>query len=652
MTSPGARLAQMLFWWVVAIFILPITAFVALALLQAKPHSQVQRVTSVQRWIEPLGEVVFTEHYLQKLVQTAPDFSRAQWRTVVLPDSVELDSSIALPANAAKARVWFRVTLAAALHGRQAPLGRLSIMGNRVMGAPWSVWTNEHLLQANLADWRIQWNTPLRVVLPETFNQQSGAGENALLIAIPYAKAQGYAMGSLFIGAADAIDLAWQDRNFWQADVPRTASLVALLLFFLNLQLAAGRRQEPVFAILCINALLLALSNLQYFYDFTGQDDLSKWFGSVMDASINWIVVFDMLFALEFLRIRATPLRIALLLYGAISTLATLPVWQWDENALMVQHYLNLSVYLAGYIMLTWHVVRNTTREGVIILLALAVQFAFGVHTLLNVTSQLHPDQIFTFPFGPIMTFVAFMYANNRRAIGAINTAERAQAELEAQLAQQQRQLQEQHAVMQQLEVKSRLASQRELMLQDLHDGLGSNLTSALLQARSGALQKDDTVLLLQDLAEELRNLSKAAPEDARNLNEVLADIRQRVRHRLLHGGIELEWDISLNLPAVCQQHPASGQHLRAMFSEAIANVIKHAQARRIRISAALHAGAGQQHEVRIEIADDGQGYDPARIERGRGLPGMRQRAAAIGARLEIASTLAQGTQWRLYLPC
>jgi signal transduction histidine kinase/ligand-binding sensor domain-containing protein len=78
---------------------------------------------------------------------------------------------------------------------------------------------------------------------------------------------------------------------------------------------------------------------------------------------------------------------------------------------------------------------------------------------------------------------------------------------------------------------------------------------------------------------------------------------------------------------------------------EALNNVLKHAQARRVAVS------LGQDEQsVTLEIADDGTGCDPTRARRsgGLGLKGMEERAAEVGARLEIESAAGSGTTVRV----
>ena len=643
--SPSPTQAQALLNWALALVALPLALFIAVAVLLPQPPKAVTPIQTAELWLEPLGQYPFDQAHLTPLVGSAPDFTQAVWQTVTLPNSAPLAASVDLPDDAPKVRAWFRLRIPPEFATSRdiASSGRLGLMGNRVMGGPWAVWVDGHLVQANLADWRMQWNTPLRVMLPPLTANGGTAG--TILIAVPFAQAQGYAMGSLFIGPADAIDGAWAARNFWGADLSRAATLVATVLMLATLQLALGRRKERIFVLLCANAAYWAVSNLQYFYDFTGQETLSRWFGAAVDVSINWVVVLSILFAFEFEQIKLPRLRVVLVLYACGSVLLTLPLWQWGQNALVAQHYINVAVFLGCGLLFLRHVVRNPSREGVALCVAILALPLLGLHDVMALSAQHSPDDVYLYPMGGAIMFMLFMYVTNRRYLSALSTSERHQSEMQEKLLEQEQRLAEQHLALQRLEIDKSLVKQHETIMQDLHDGMGSNLTSALLQARGGALTPSETLLLLQDLTDELRNLRRSALSDQRGLNEVLAELRQRVQHRLTHGGIRLKWMVEPSLPAPCCG-PAVGQHLRAMLSEAIANVIKHAGATQITVGASV-----QGDSVVIEIIDDGQGCDLAQVDPGRGLIGMRQRAQALGAALDIDTAPGQGCRWRLQLP-
>lgn len=612
---------------------LPLVVFAWWAYLQFPSRLvQLTRIERVEVWHEDLGNPVFRQDTLGSLVRKAPDWTKAQWQPSTLPHFKELGASIDLPPDAPKRRVWVRIRIPEHDDGE----GRLGLLGLRVQGGPWALWVDGHLQQANLSDWRIQWNVPLRLAVP--------LGAREVLLAVPYAEPLGFSIGSILVGPMDVVESAWQERNLLHLELPRFMAVVAFLLALMCFQLAWSRPQEPNFRLLGANALVWTISCIQFAFDTTGQDTLSVWYGSVVDSSITWTVVLGMLFALDYEQVPGPRFRVLVVGYAVLSTVLTLPVWDWQKNALMAQQYLNVMAFLWGLGLLGRHVVRHPRREGVALFVSLALMVVLGMHTLENLTNQTNPDSFYSFPLGTLLLYLAFTYVMGRRTVAALEASERHEQVLRERLDQQEKHLAEQHALLQKLEVQRNLTTQHETIMQDLHDRLGSNLTSALLQARTGGLSAQDTVLLLQDLTDELRHIGRSTARDDRSLNQILAELRQRVQHRLGHSGLELVWDVDTLLPNVAGQQTA--QHVRAVLGEAIANVIKHARASRICLSAREEDGA-----VQIELSDNGVGFDPGTTEPGRGLPGLRQRSQTMGAALQIDSLPGQGSRIRLTLP-
>jgi signal transduction histidine kinase len=87
---------------------------------------------------------------------------------------------------------------------------------------------------------------------------------------------------------------------------------------------------------------------------------------------------------------------------------------------------------------------------------------------------------------------------------------------------------------------------------------------------------------------------------------------------------------------------PAIQAELHQIAQEALNNALKHAHARQVQVR--LRFG---EAETRLEIQDDGVGFDlaPVRAGGGLGIPGMMERAQKIGGRLEIDSAPGQGTR-------
>jgi two-component system, NarL family, sensor histidine kinase UhpB len=86
--------------------------------------------------------------------------------------------------------------------------------------------------------------------------------------------------------------------------------------------------------------------------------------------------------------------------------------------------------------------------------------------------------------------------------------------------------------------------------------------------------------------------------------------------------------------------------HVVNVVREALTNAMRHAGARSIRVETSSEAAA-----VIIAVEDDGCGFVPDLNISGHGLRGMRSRAAAIGATLEIRSVPGSGSVVRMRLP-
>jgi signal transduction histidine kinase len=83
---------------------------------------------------------------------------------------------------------------------------------------------------------------------------------------------------------------------------------------------------------------------------------------------------------------------------------------------------------------------------------------------------------------------------------------------------------------------------------------------------------------------------------------------------------------------------------------EALRNAFRHSQAGNIEAEITY-----DDRFLRLRIRDDGKGIDPKLLITGRdghwGLPGMRERAQQIGAKLEIWSEAGAGTEVELRIP-
>ncbi|HEY8967544.1 MAG TPA: ATP-binding protein, partial [Puia sp.] len=84
-------------------------------------------------------------------------------------------------------------------------------------------------------------------------------------------------------------------------------------------------------------------------------------------------------------------------------------------------------------------------------------------------------------------------------------------------------------------------------------------------------------------------------------------------------------------------------QHLYLIMKEAVNNLVKYSGAANAVIRARWVGGW-----LKVDISDDGSGFDPESSRKGNGIVNMKSRAALIGAQLTITSAPGQGTEIRL----
>lgn len=189
-----------------------------------------------------------------------------------------------------------------------------------------------------------------------------------------------------------------------------------------------------------------------------------------------------------------------------------------------------------------------------------------------------------------------------------------------------------------------------------LHDTLAHSMMAMLTEIR---LLKRLASTRPHELPEELVRAEQAAREgldEARHAIDQLrsnpvrqvglgAALTELVRGLSERSGIETGCDID---PALAALATESAETVFRMAEEMLRNIERHAGARH------AHVLLRQQRDAqaRLDVSDDGGGFDPQAIGPGHyGLVGLHEQAEAIGGRLEIASAPGQGTVLRLRWP-
>jgi signal transduction histidine kinase/ligand-binding sensor domain-containing protein len=187
----------------------------------------------------------------------------------------------------------------------------------------------------------------------------------------------------------------------------------------------------------------------------------------------------------------------------------------------------------------------------------------------------------------------------------------------------------------------------------DLHDDVGANLTriailseAARQQRRAGASSLDGPLSSIADIAREsvatMSDIVWAISPERDTLDDMVRRMRDHAEEVFESPDIRL----ILELPDVV---PPSrlGVDVRRdfylIFKEAVNNAARHSRCSNVGI--ALRADGAR---LRLEVTDDGIGFDPRGQSDGNGLANMKRRAARLGATLEVLTEPGVGTTVRL----
>jgi signal transduction histidine kinase len=197
------------------------------------------------------------------------------------------------------------------------------------------------------------------------------------------------------------------------------------------------------------------------------------------------------------------------------------------------------------------------------------------------------------------------------------------------------------------------IAAERNRLALDLHDAVSQKLFALMLNAEAAARMLDRDPAAARDRVRTLQTLAQAALDELRSL---VFELRPPELERDGLGGAlrkhvaflrRLEQhEIELVVAEGLRTDPVRDRELLRIAQEALQNAVKHAQAQHVSVRLDADGAA-----LVLEVVDDGVGFDPeapAARSRRLGLTSMEERAARLGARLEIRSAPGAGTTVRL----
>jgi signal transduction histidine kinase len=200
---------------------------------------------------------------------------------------------------------------------------------------------------------------------------------------------------------------------------------------------------------------------------------------------------------------------------------------------------------------------------------------------------------------------------------------------------------------------------ERTRLARELHDSVTQSLYSVTLYAEAATriLAAGDT----KTAAEHLHDLGDTAREALREMRLLIFELRPpaleksglvaalqaRLEAVEVRGGMRT--DLQVEGSQIAERLPLLVQNeLYQIAREALNNALKHARAQRVQV----HLRFLDTRAI-LEVTDDGVGFDPesSREGGGLGMESMEERAARIGANLNIRSAPGQGAKVTVEVP-
>jgi signal transduction histidine kinase len=261
------------------------------------------------------------------------------------------------------------------------------------------------------------------------------------------------------------------------------------------------------------------------------------------------------------------------------------------------------------------------------------------MHDFLLQNWRMNPESVILLPYGAMAVLAVFLTSIGRRYLDAIQGMEQANVSLERRLAERSRDLEASHRKLRAIEHEQAVTGERQRLMREMHDGLGSSLMSSLVMVEQGKLDSVQVAKLLRESIDDLTLTIDSLEPMGEDLLTLLGTLRYRLGKRLEAAGIKLEWHVQ-ETPPLPWLNPTTSLQILRILQEALTNTLKHAKANVIRVE----TSADVSH-VTIRLIDNGVGFNVAAAQQthtGRGLQNLERRAATVDGRIEITSRTGQ----------
>lgn len=294
---------------------------------------------------------------------------------------------------------------------------------------------------------------------------------------------------------------------------------------------------------------------------------------------------------------------------------------------------------------------KSRRLDHLLILAGLIATAGFSLHDVGRTTNVLAWDGVgfFLQPYAGFVMAWAFFVPIALNIVRAFHDSSQMNIVLENKVREVSAALRDSEKKLREQEVILAVNQERDRLMREIHDGIGSNLVTALAVAERQQHPPESVATLKRSLSDLKLTVDSLEAVDG-DVVLLLANLRHRLEPDLRDAGLKCTWSVEA-CPQLPWLDPVNALHLLRLIQEAISNVVSHAQASFVAIVCSVDVRRGRSG-IQIEISDDGIGFDSsANKDKGRGLASMRSRAKSLGGAIEFGPSERGGVRIVVWLP-
>jgi signal transduction histidine kinase len=215
--------------------------------------------------------------------------------------------------------------------------------------------------------------------------------------------------------------------------------------------------------------------------------------------------------------------------------------------------------------------------ENVVMLVATTLAISFSFHDFGWIGNAWKGMGFQIQPYASLIVYSAFLFTIGRRFLMALGTVENMNVVLEQRVADASMKLRVSEEAQQSLKIERAIEAERERMMLEMHDRIGSGLVTAIAVAERQDYPSEAIATLKNSLLDLRLTVDSLEPVDG-DLALLLGAFRHRVEKDLAEAGLRFDWQVE-RVPALGWLNAVNALHVLRIFQEAVSNILSHAQA-------------------------------------------------------------------------